>query len=114
MGQEEVELGNLKVRDIRKQQDYALIALWIITVHLNKAEAVRWNDAYYYFQEKFKTISASQASFNRAMANPTNEKYFRKNGELFFLTSEGQKKVEDWIAGKPFDGSSDADVDVDN
>ena len=112
--QEEVELGNLKVRDIRKPQDYALIALWIITVHLNKAEAVRWNDAYYYFQEKFKTISASQASFNRSMANPTNEKYFRKNGELFFLTSEGQKKVEDWIAGKPFDGSSDADVDVDN
>lgn len=105
--QDEVQIGNIEVRNIEKPRDYAMVSLWIITVHLHKAEAVRWNDAYYYFQEKFKTISASSESFSRAMASPSHSKYFRKSGDLYFLTSEGQAKVEGWIAGNPFDSTID-------
>lgn len=112
--QEEINLGSLNVRDIRIARDYALVSLWILTVHLKKAEAVRWNDAYYYFKEKFTTLSVKTDAFNRALAKPENDKYFRKAGELYYLTSEGQQKVEDWIAGKPIESSDDLGDDADN
>lgn len=112
--QEDVELGKLNVRDIRKPRDYAMVALWITTVHLKKANAVRWNEAYYFFKEKYKTISATGQGFSRAMANPNNAKYFRESDELYFLSSEGQRKVEDWLAGKPFGSSSEAEDETDD
>lgn len=112
--QEEVDLGNLRIRDIQQARDYALVSFWILTVSLKKAEAVRWNDAYYYFKEKFTTISVEADSFSRAIAKPANDKYFRKTGELYFLSLDGQQKVEGWIAGKPIDSSDDLGEDTDN
>ena len=112
--QEEVELDNLNVRDIRQPRDYALVSFWILTVHLKKANAIRWNDAYYYFKEKFITISGEPESFNRAISKPINDKYFRKTGDLYFLSSEGQQKVEGWIAGKPIESSDDLGEDEGN
>lgn len=112
--QEEVDLGSLNVRDIRKAKDYALVSLWILTVHLNKAEAIRWNDAYYYFREKFTTLSVKTDAFSRALSKPENDKYFRKAGELFYLTSEGQQKVEGWVAGDPINSSNDLEDEAGN
>lgn len=112
--QEDVELEKLEVRDIKKARDYAMVSLWIITVHLKKVKAVRWNDAYYFFKGKYKTISATPQGFSRAMANFNNAKYFRESDELYFLSSEGQRKVEDWRAGKPFESSSEAEDDTDD
>lgn len=103
--QEEVNTGSLNIRDIKTGRDYAMLALWIITVHLKKENAVRWNDAYYYFKEKYTTISATTNGFRKALTKPVNEKYFAKTGELFYLTPEGDKVVEAWIAGKPVNTS---------
>jgi hypothetical protein len=43
--QEDVALGSLDVRDLQRGRDYALVSLWILTVCLKKAEAIRWIDA---------------------------------------------------------------------
>ncbi|MCL1471075.1 hypothetical protein LAY57_10365 [Argonema antarcticum A004/B2] len=112
--QDDVELGELKIRDITKATDYALVALWIITVHLKKEQAIRWNDGYYYLKDKFKTISVEAESFSRAMSKQTNEKYFRRSGELYYLTSQGQQIVEGWINGKPIDSLIDVENDMDD
>lgn len=104
---EEVQLGNLNIRDIKSARDYAMVSLWIITIHLKKANAVRWNDAYYFFKEKFQTIAATPEAFSLAMRNEANEKYFRQSDEMFFLASDGVKKVEEWIGGKPVSSSSE-------
>lgn len=107
--QEEVEIGKIEVRDIKNARDYAMVALWIINIHLKKANAVRWNDAYYFFKEKFETISVSAQAFSRAMASSKNTKYFRQSGDQYFLTTEGQQKVEEWVAGHPFGSSIEAE-----
>jgi hypothetical protein len=107
--QEDVAIGKIEVRDIKKARDYAMVALWLVTVHLNKAKAVRWNDVYYFFKEKFETISVTPQSFSRAMESPQNTKYFRQSGELYFLSSEGQQKVEKWIAGQSFESSGETE-----
>lgn len=112
--QEEVCLDNFKVRDIRQARDYALLSLWILTVHLKKADAVRWNYAYYYLKEKFTTISVEPESFSRAISKSINDNYFRKTGDSYFLSSEGQQKVEGWIAGKPIESSDDLGEDGGN
>lgn len=106
--QEEVQLGSLDIRRINKARDYALVSLWVIIAHLKKAEAVRWNDAYYYFKEKYKAISASPEAFSYAIKNDTN-KYFRQTDDLFFLSPEGQEKVENWIAGELVESSENGD-----
>lgn len=111
---EEVDLGSLKVRDIKSARDYALVSLWLLTIKLRKANAIRWNDAYYYFKEKFTTISVEAISFSRAISKPINEKYFRKTGDLYFLSSEGHQKVEGWLAGKPIDSSDGFEEDGGN
>ncbi|MBV8855813.1 MAG: zinc ribbon domain-containing protein [Acidobacteria bacterium] len=104
---DKVHLGKLDVRDISSPRDYALVALWIITVHLKKAEAVRWNHAYYYYKEKYKAISATPNAFRKSLGRKINEKYFKKSGEEFYLTSDGRKQVEGWIAGKPIEKTAD-------
>jgi hypothetical protein len=85
------------------------VSLWILTVHLKKANAVRRNDAYYYFQEKFTTISVTSQAFSRALSESHNTQYFQKSGELYYLTSKAQDLVEGWISGKPVDSPNDVD-----
>lgn len=96
--QESVELGQLNVRDIKKPRDYAMLALWMITVPLQKAEAVRWNEAYYFLTKKFQTVSATAEAFSNAVSSEHNQNYFRRSGEAYFLSSEAQQKVQEWIA----------------
>ncbi len=112
--QDDVELGKLEIRDIKKPTDYVLVALYIIIVYLKKEKAIRWNDAYYYLKEKFETISVSAQSFKSAISKLSNEKYFRKSGELYYLTSEGQQIVEAWISGKPLDSLIDVENNMDD
>jgi hypothetical protein len=95
--QKKVELGKLDIRDIDSPRDYALVACWILTVHLKVVNAVRWTEAYQYMKEKFETISANSDAFRLAMTKSI--KNFRKNDEQqYYLTPEGQKRVEDSIA----------------
>lgn len=89
-----------------------MVALWIITVHLEKAKVVRYNEAYYYLKHKYETISATLKAFYYAVTNQKNEKYFRKTGDVYFLSPEGQKIVEGWIVGKPLNFSDDTENNV--
>ncbi|WP_190550358.1 hypothetical protein [Trichocoleus sp. FACHB-591] len=107
---EEVDIGSLNIRDIHRAKDYALVSLWLLTVHLNKVQAVRSNDAYYYFKEKFKTISVKAETFKEALFKPSNSRYFRKTEDSFFLTSKGQQIVEAWTTGAPI-GATDISED---
>src|SRR5262249_36152247 len=98
--QGEVDLEKLNVRDLKTGLDYALVAIWIVTTRLKKVKAVRWSDAYYYFKERYTTISATPNAFRKALISPSNEKYFGKSDELFYLKTEGESIVKDMIAGK--------------
>ena len=66
---ENIELGELDIRNITTPKDYSLLALWIITVNLEKVQTVRRMDAYYYLKARFPTITVSSQSFSRAMSN---------------------------------------------
>lgn len=109
---EEVQLGNLNIRDIKSPRDYAMVALWIITVNLKKANSIRWNEAYQFFKEKFQTMTASPEAFSYAMRNELNAKYFRQSDEMFFLSSEGVKQVEEWVGGQPVASSGEEESEV--
>lgn len=95
---ESVELGRLDIRTITTPKDYSLLALWIITVSLKKAQTVRRMDAYYYLKEKFPTITVSSQSFSRAMSNPNFDNLMKgSDDDKYYLTPDGQKLVESWI-----------------
>jgi hypothetical protein len=111
---EDVNMGELKVRDIKKARDYAMVSLWIILHKLEKAKAVSCSQAYLFFKERFETISVTSQAFSRAMANPKNTKYFRQSGTQYFLTSEGQRRVESWIAGDPFESDNETEEETGN
>ncbi|PSB07923.1 hypothetical protein C7B69_23105 [filamentous cyanobacterium Phorm 46] len=111
---QDVEIGTLEVCDITKARDYAMVSLWIVIHQLQKAQTVSWNDAYYFFKEKFQTISVTSQAFSRAMGSPKNTKYFRKSGEQYFLSSEGQRIVESWIAGAPLESVNETEDETGN
>lgn len=111
---QDVEIGELKVCDITKARDYAMVSLWIIIHQLGNAKAVRCNDAYYFFKQKFETISVSALVFSRAMRSSKNTKYFRSSGEQYYLTSEGERKVESWVAGEPLELGNETEDEIGN
>ncbi|MGI4738431.1 MAG: zinc ribbon domain-containing protein [Janthinobacterium lividum] len=95
-----VNLNKLDIRDISIARDYALLALWLITHGLKKADAVKWNEAMMFLTTSFKTIAVTGNSFGKAISAKENEKFFTKNGDgMYYLTPTGQKLVEEWIAG---------------
>ncbi|WP_375443733.1 hypothetical protein [uncultured Fibrella sp.] len=98
---EPVALGKLDIRDVKIAREYALLAYWIITVHLKKANSIKWNEAMFYLTSKYDTTSVTGNSFSKAMSSKEAEKFFNKSGEgLYYLTTDGQKLVESWIDGK--------------
>jgi len=111
---EDVNMGELKVRDIKKARDYAMVSLWIIIHKLEKAKAVSSSQAYLFFKEKFETISVTSQTFRLAMSNSKNTNYFRPSGTQYFLTPEGERKVESWVAGEPLESGNDTEDETGN
>jgi len=98
---DDVNLGELDIRNITTAKNYSLPSLWIITIHLKKAGAVKWNEAYYYLTKKFATTAVKAENFSKAMHNKDNDKLFSKSVEGdFYLSPEAQETVENWISGK--------------
>lgn len=96
---EPVELGQLDIRDIKIARDYALLGFWIITFHLKKAKAIKWNEVIHYLTKKFETVKVEGHSFSKSISK--NEKFFTKTSEgAYYLTPDGQRIVEGWISGK--------------
>lgn len=97
---ETVELGQLEIRNISSPTDYALLALWILTIHLKKQETVRRLDAYYYLKSKYPSVSASSSNFSRAMSSSAAKKFIKaSDDDKYYLTTDGQTLVENWING---------------
>ena len=98
---EPVALGKLDIRDVRIAREYALVAYWIITIHLKKANSIKWNEAMFYLTSKYDTTSVTGNSFSKSMSSKEGEKFFTKSGEgLYYLTTDGQNLVQSWIDGK--------------
>lgn len=98
---EDVDLGKLDIRDIKTGRDAALVSLWAITTKLGKTKAVASPAAYSYLKKKFTTVSVTPEAFASALTKGKGcEKWFQKNNDNgFFLSTDGQKLVEDWISG---------------
>lgn len=96
---DEVELGKLQIGDLKKGLEYALVGIWILTIHLEKEKAVRWIDVYRYLKEKFTTIKATPNAFTIALSKSTSTKYIVKTDDKLYLNSDGKNLVEKWIAG---------------
>lgn len=95
-----VDLGQLEIRDVKTARDYALLAFWIIIHHIQKANALKWNEAMLYLTTKYDTTSVKGGAFSKAMTGKGSEKYFTKSGEgAYYLTTDGQKLVENWVSG---------------
>ena len=97
---EDVDLGKLQIRNINTPKDYALLSLWIITLHLKKQETVRRIDAYHYLKTKYPKVSSSSSNFSRSMSRSSAKKYMKASDDgKYYLTTDGQKLVESWIDG---------------
>ncbi len=98
---DEVNLGKLDVRNVKSGRDAALLALWILTIKLGKVKAAPIYILLYYLNKKFTTISVTQAAISKAITQSKDaDKYFQKNNEdEYFLSTIGQKMVEDWVSG---------------
>lgn len=98
---DEVALGKLDVRDVKTGRDAALLALWIITVKLEKTKASYIHLFMEYLNKKFTTISVTSPAVNKALTvSKESEKYFQKTSDgKYFLSTVGQQLVEEWING---------------
>lgn len=105
--QEDVDLGSLDLNTIKTAREYAMLSIWILTVRLKKANHVRWNQAYEYYETRYQAISATREAFSSAIAKDDKEVYFRKSGEFYFLSPDTIATVESWIKGLPKTGSSE-------
>lgn len=96
----DIDLGKLDIRNIKTGKEAGLLALWILTVHLKKANALLWNEAITYLLKKYDTLSVTSESARKAFIAKDNENVFQKNAEdQYFLSIDGQKLVEGWIDG---------------
>lgn len=96
-----VDLNKLDVRNIRSGRDAALLALWTLTVNLNKVKAAPIYLLLYYLNKKFTTISVTQVAVSKSITQSKEaDKYFQKNSDgEYFLSPAEQKLVEEWISG---------------
>lgn len=103
---EDVDLGSLDINEIKSTKQWALIALWIITIHLGKTDKIYWNQTYYFLKEKYDNFRVQKNVFRSTMSKYS-KSYFGKNDGKYYLTQQGQKLVEGWIAGNPIEDEED-------
>ena len=97
---EKVDLGMLDIRDVKSGRDAALVGIFITTISLEKKKAIKWNEAMHYLKSKYTTLAVTPEAFKRALNSKENEKLFqRTNDDEYFLSTDGQKLVENWISG---------------
>lgn len=94
---ENVDAGSIDIRTLDTARTCAMFALWAITKHLRKAEAVRPKIAYAFMKRKYTTISVSSAAFKDALSAKSGQKYFKGIGDgSYFLTPAGEARVGAW------------------
>lgn len=98
---EKVELGKLDVLELKSAREYAMFAIWSITIALKKGDSVKRGEAFYYLSTKYANISVKSEAFLRAVDN-NRPKYFESNPTdgSNYLTKLSQQIVEDWVSGK--------------
>jgi hypothetical protein len=103
---EDVDLGSININEIKSTKHWAVIGLWIITVHLRKTEKIYWNEVYHFLKEKYLNFRVQSDVFRTTMSK-RGKSYFGKNDGKYYLTQQGQKLVEGWIAGNPIEDEED-------
>lgn len=105
---EKVELGKLDVLELKLAREYAMFAVWSITVALKKGESVKRSEAFHYLTTKYSNISVKSEAFLKAIDN-NRPKYFESNQTdgTCYLTKFGKQCVEDWVSGKAKPSAAD-------
>lgn len=104
------ELDGFDIRALKKPTHYALFGYWLLTKKLEVAKAIKPNLVYEFLKRKYVAISVTSRTFTSALNRPYNASFFQKTSEgLFYLTPEGEGRVQDWIQGAPIQ-----DVDSEN
>ncbi|MBH8575851.1 hypothetical protein I8752_23190 [Nostocaceae cyanobacterium CENA369] len=88
--------------DVRKLDtgvEYALLALYDIIKELKTQDAVKPGLAYDYLTKRYQTVSVKKDNFTKALTNAKDYgKFFGRTHEsLYYLTSEGESTVEEWL-----------------
>ncbi|MHC5932706.1 hypothetical protein [Nostoc sp.] len=88
--------------DLRKLDTavkHALFALYDIIKELKTQEAVKPGLAYDYLTKRYQTVSVKKDNFTKALTNAKDySKYFGRTHEsLYYLTSEAESLVEEWL-----------------
>lgn len=98
---EKVDLGKLDVLELKAAREYAMFAIWSITVALKKGESTKRSEAFHYLTTKYANISVKSEAFLKAIEN-NKPKYFDSNqlDGTCYLTKFGKKCVDDWVSGK--------------
>jgi hypothetical protein len=98
---DEVDLGELDIRMLKSPSDYVLLALWIVTKKIKKAEALTTGEAFMYLISKYTTVSIEPSQFRTAFANNKGKLFnLNKSNNTWFLTPEGEERVESWVSGQ--------------
>lgn len=97
---DEIDSGCIDIRELRSGRKCALFAIWAITVHLRKAEAVAPREAYLFLIRKYATISVTPKAFTDSLSRSGSDKYFGRTPDgLYYLTRMGQQMVDGWVSG---------------
>lgn len=96
---DDVNLGQLDIRDASSAKEYALIAFWILNSHLKKANSIKWNEASLYLTSKFDTISVTGQAFRAAVVGNEDLFNFNNANDTHYITPTGEKMVESWVIG---------------
>ena len=98
---DDVDLGELDIRMLKNPSDYALLTLWIVTKHLEKADAITTGEAFTYLTSKYNTVPIEHNQFRVAFTNNKGTLFnLNKSNNTWFLTPEGEERVKSWISGQ--------------
>lgn len=64
----ELDLGRLDIRSLGSPRNYAMFALWAITVKLQKATLVKPKEAYLFIKSKYETIPVAPDEFTKVLS----------------------------------------------
>jgi hypothetical protein len=94
---DDVDAGKVEIRDLDKPRTCAMFALWVVTKHLRKVEAVEPKIAYAFMKRKYETISVSAKAFKDTLCAKGADIHFKSTGNgRYFLTPAAEKIVEAW------------------
>jgi hypothetical protein len=98
------------IRKLKKVGNYVLFGYWLLTKKLDAAKALKSAVVFEFLKRKYTLVPGTPKAFSSALRRSYNSPYFQKTSEgLYYLTPEGESRVQKWLQGEPIPDVSDTE-----